>query len=596
MTQPAVNDFTISIATKNGSGSAAANTILYKSIFKMGVPCSSKNIFPSNIQGLPTWYQIRVNGEGYLGRKDTIDISVIFNEDTFHKDVKAVRPGGLVLFDDSAPMPPGIEKNGLKWIGIPATQLVRDHITAPQLREKQRNLIYVGALARLLGMPMDVMRQVLKDTFGSKPEVIESNLLCIKLGYEHIESKKQDQAVALLKGVEGGTKGKIMTDGNTACALGALFGGTTVLAWYPITPSTSLAEEIMAHAPKYRTDPKGKLRIAIVQAEDELAAGNMVIGAGFAGARAMTATAGPGLSLMQEAIGLGYFAEIPGVFMLVQRGGPSTGQPTRTQQADIKLMHHGSHGDTKHIVLIPHDNTTAFEMSWRAFDLADRFQTPVFVASDLDIGMNMSNSAPFEFPDSELDRGKLVDEAQVRAQGGKFRRYADVDGDGIPHRSIPGNAAPGAAYFCRGTGHDDAARYSEDNVVYKATLDRLLKKYNTARTHVPKPKLMQNHNSKHGLITYGSTYEPAREAVDLLAKQGRKLDHLLLRALPLGPETEAFIAKHEVVYLAEQNRDGQMAEIVRAEYPKYAERIRSVLTYDGLPPTAGELMRQIQSA
>jgi 2-oxoglutarate ferredoxin oxidoreductase subunit alpha len=594
MTQPAVNDFSISIATKNGSGSAAANTIFYKSIFRMGIPCSSKNIFPSNIQGLPTWYQIRVSAEGYLARKGDIDMTVIFNDDTAAQDVKTVRPGGLVLFDDSVPMPPGLSKDGHQWIGVPATQLVHDHISAPQLREKQRNLIYVGALAKLLGMPIDVLRQVLKDTFGSKPEVIESNLLCIKLGYEHVETNKLAQDVGRLSAIEGGTAGKIMTEGNAACGMGAIFGGCSVLAWYPITPSTSLAEEIMARAPKYRTDPQGKNRIAIIQAEDELAAANMVIGAGFAGARAMTATAGPGLSLMQEAIGLGYFAEIPGVFMLVQRGGPSTGQPTRTQQADIKLMHHGSHGDTKHIVLIPHDNTSAFEMSWRAFDLADRFQTPVFVASDLDIGMNMSNSEPFKYPDQELDRGKLLDEALLTAQGGKFRRYADVDGDGIPQRTIPGNTLPGASYFCRGTGHDDSARYSEDHVVYKATLDRLLKKYNTARKFVPKPLLMHDTGSKQGLITYGSTYEAAREAVDRLDKLGRKLNHLLLRALPLGEETEKFIAKHETVYVAEQNRDGQMAEIMRAEYPKYAERIRSVVVYDGLPPTASEIMSQIQ--
>lgn len=594
MTQPAVNDFSISIATKNGSGSAAANTIFYKSIFKMGISCSSKNIFPSNIQGLPTWYQIRVSAEGYLARKGEIDMMVIFNDDTAAKDVKTVRSGGLVLFDDSVPMAPGLSKDGHQWIGVPATQLVHDHISAPQLREKQRNLIYVGALAKLLGMPLEVLRQVLKDTFGSKPEVIESNLLCIKLGYEHIETQKVSQSVGRLSAIEGGTSGKIMTEGNAACGMGALFGGCSVLAWYPITPSTSLAEEIMARAPKYRTDPQGKSRIAIIQAEDELAAANMVIGAGFAGARAMTATAGPGLSLMQEAIGLGYFAEIPGVFMLVQRGGPSTGQPTRTQQADIKLMHHGSHGDTKHIVLIPHDNTTAFEMSWRAFDLADRFQTPVFVASDLDIGMNMSNSEPFKYPDQELDRGKLLDEAKLKAQGGKFRRYADVDGDGIPQRTIPGNTLPGASYFCRGTGHDESARYSEDNVVYKATLDRLLKKYNTARKFVPKPLLMHDTGSKQGLITYGSTYEAAREAVDRLDKLGRKLNHLLLRALPLGEETEKFIAKHEVVYVAEQNRDGQMAEIIQAEYPKYAERIRSVLVYDGLPPTASEIVSQIK--
>ncbi|MFI5400765.1 MAG: 2-oxoacid:acceptor oxidoreductase subunit alpha [SAR324 cluster bacterium] len=593
MTQPAINDFSISIATKNGSGSAAANTILYKSIFKMGIPCSSKNIFPSNIQGLPTWYQIRVSGEGYLARNEIIDFAVMFNDETIARDVKAVRPGGVILYDDSVPMPPGIPKDSAKWIGIPAWQLVKDHIAAPQLREKQRNLIYVGALAKLLGMPLDVLRQVLKDTFGSKPEAIESNLLCIKLGYEHVDRAALGQDAGRLQAIAGGTAGKIMTDGNTSCALGALFGGVTVVAWYPITPSTSLAEEIMARAPKFRAEPDGKLRIAVIQAEDELAAANMVLGAGFAGARTMTATSGPGLSLMQEAVGLGYFAEIPGVYVIVQRGGPATGQPTRTQQADIKLMHHGSHGDTRHVVLCPHDNATAFELTTRAFDLADRLQTPVFVASDLDIGMNMSNSTPFVYPEQPLDRGKLLDEAAVRAQAGKFRRYADVDGDAIPQRTIPGNAAPGAAYFCRGSGHDESARYSEDAAVYKGTLDRLRRKYETARKVVPPPLLMNGNGSREGLITFGSTCEPAREAVDRLAQRKRKLDHLLLRALPLSAQVEAFIAKHEVVFVAEQNRDGQMAEIMRAEYPQLAPRLRSVLVYDGLPPTAAQLMRQM---
>jgi 2-oxoglutarate ferredoxin oxidoreductase subunit alpha len=353
---------------------------------------------------------------------------------------------------------------------------------------------------------------------------------------------------------------------------------------------------MIARVEKYRVDEQGRRRYAIIQAEDELASASMVVGAGFCGARTMTATAGPGLSLMQEGIGLGYFAEVPGVFYIVQRGGPSTGLPTRTQQADITLMHQGSHGDTKHIVLIPHDNPSVFELSWRAFDYADRFQTPVFVALDLDLGMNLSNSGPLAMPDRPFDRGKLVDAAQVKAQGDKFRRYFDADGDGIPQRTIPGNEHPAAAYFARGSGHDEDGRYSESAEVYKNTLDRLRRKYETARKHVPKPVLSNGTGSKAGLISFGSTFEPAREAVDRLAAEGFALDHLLLRALPLTAEVEKFLATHDVVYLAEQNRDGQMTQIARDDYPKYAARIRPVLIYDGMPATAGELVRLIKSA
>ncbi|HUJ74017.1 MAG TPA: 2-oxoacid:acceptor oxidoreductase family protein, partial [bacterium] len=498
--------------------------------------------------------------------------------------------------DESTPLPEAWRQPGLTYLGVPATNLVKEHISAPQLRGKQRNMVYVGALGQLFGIPLDVIREVLKDTFGSKPEVIESNLLCIKLGYQHMESSRARQDIGALQAIPNGNQGKIMTEGNAACALGAIYGGASVVAWYPITPSSSLVEEMIARIGKLRVDPQGKRRYAIIQAEDELASASMVIGAGFCGARAMTATAGPGLSLMQEGIGLAYFAEVPSVFMIVQRGGPSTGLPTRTQQADIKLMHAGSHGDTKHLVLFPHDNAAAFEMSWRAFDLAERFQCPVFVASDLDLGMNMSISRPFEMPDQPFDRGKLVDEAMLQAQAGKFRRYFDLDGDGIPQRTIPGNPHPAAAYFARGSGHDSDARYSENNEVYKGLLDRLRRKYETARQHVPAPVVFNGTGSKAGLISFGSTYEPAREAADRLRAGGLPLDHMLLRALPLTQGVEQFLARHQVVYLAEQNRDGQMTEIMRNDYPQYADRIRPVLIYDGLPATAGEIVSQIRGA
>jgi 2-oxoglutarate ferredoxin oxidoreductase subunit alpha len=595
MNSPVVNDVSISIATANGSGSASANSILYKSIFKLGIPCSAKNIFPSNIQGLPTWYQIRVSGQGYLGRKDVIDVAVAFNDVTAKQDVEQVREGGLVLYDSSTELAPQLVRKALQYIGVPAWNLVKEHIKQTQLREKQRNMIYVGALAKLFGVPMDTIREVLKDTFGSKPTVIESNLLCIKLGYEYIESKKETQAISQLKPIPNGNQGKIMTEGNTAAAIGAIYGGCSVVAWYPITPSSSLVEEMIARVDKYRKDEQGRRRYAIIQAEDELASAAMVVGAGFCGARTMTATAGPGLSLMQEGIGLGYFAEVPGVFFVVQRGGPSTGLPTRTQQADITLMHQGSHGDTKHIVLIPHDNASVFEMAWKAFDYADRFQTPVFVAMDLDLGMNLSNSDPLVMPDRPMDRGKLVDADQVTSQGNKFRRYFDLDGDGIPQRTIPGNLNPAAAYFARGSGHDTEGRYSENSEVYKATLDRLRRKYETARKFVPAPVVRNGTGSKSGLISFGSTYEPAREAVDRLTAQGVKLDHMLLRALPLTGDVERFLAAHDIVYLAEQNRDGQMTQVFRDDFPRYADRVRPVLIYDGMPPTAGEIVRQIKA-
>jgi 2-oxoglutarate ferredoxin oxidoreductase subunit alpha len=596
MSQPAVNDLSISIATANGSGSASANSIFYKAIFKLGIPCSAKNIFPSNIQGLPTWYLIRVSGEGYLGRKDVVDVAVTFNDVTAKQDVAKVRPGGLVLYDSSTPLAPYLKLDTLKYIGVPAWNLVKEHIKQPQLREKQRNMVYVGALARLFGVPMDTLREVLKDTFGSKPAVIESNLVCIKIGYEHIETSRATQDICVFKAIPDGNKGKIMTEGNAAAALGAIFGGCSVVAWYPITPSSSLVEEMIAYIGPYRRDEQGKNRYAILQAEDELASASMVVGAGFTGARAMTATAGPGLSLMQEGIGLAYFAEVPGVFFVVQRGGPSTGLPTRTQQSDIGMMHQGSHGDTKHIVLIPHDNPSAFEMAWRAFDFADRYQTPVFVALDLDIGMNLSSSTPLIMPDRPMDRGKLLDSAALKAQGGTFRRYFDLDGDGIPQRTIPGNELPQAAYFARGSGHDADGRYSEDNTVYKATLDRLRRKYETARKDVPKPMLRNGKATKTGMISYGSTFAPAQEAVDRLGAEGMPINHLLLRALPLAPEVEQFLAAHDVVYLAEQNRDGQMTQVLRDDFPQYAARVRPVLVYDGLPPTAGELCSLIKAA
>ena len=594
MSGPAVNDVNICIATENGSGSASANNILFKSIFKMGIPCSAKNLFPSNIQGLPTWYQIRASGQRYLSRKATIDVMVTFNARTAAEDVEKVRPGGLVLHDDSKPLPGNLMRDELTYLGVPAANLVREHIKVTQLRAKQRNMIYVGALGQLFGIPLEILKAVLSDTFGDKPAVIESNFLCIELGYRHMESIGASHGIPRLEPIPGGNKGKIMTEGNTAAALGAIFGGARVVAWYPITPSSSLVEEMIAYIPRYRTDPDGHNRYAILQAEDELASAAIIIGAGFCGARAMTSTSGPGLSLMQEGIGLAYFVEVPCVFFIVQRGGPSTGLPTRTQQADITLMHQGSHGDTKHIVLIPHDNPSTFEMSWRAFDFADRYQCPVLVMLDLDIGMNSNISETFSYPDRPLDRGKLLSKEDLEAQGGKFMRYLDRDGDGITQRTIPGNDHPGAAYFARGSGHDENATYSEDNLVYRKLLDRLRRKYEGARDHVPRPIVSNGSGGSEGVICFGSSYQPTLEALDRLKDEGQPMDHLLLRALPFTGEVRDFLAAHEKIHLVEQNRDAQMTQIMRDDFPEFAARIHPVLIYDGLPATAGEIVEIIK--
>ncbi|HXG50118.1 MAG TPA: 2-oxoacid:acceptor oxidoreductase subunit alpha [candidate division Zixibacteria bacterium] len=599
METPSINDLNICVATENGSGSASSNNILFKAIFKMGIPCSSKNMFPSNIQGLPTWYQIRASAEGYLSRKDVIDVMVMFNDATAAKDIYRVRDGGLILFDDSAPLPAHLKREGVQYIGVPANKLVAKLVPASPLRAKQRNMIYVGALAYLFGIDMDVIKAVLQDTFGNKPAVIESNLACIDAGYQYLKEKGATQNIARLQVIPNGNKGKIITDGNTACALGAIFGGASVISWYPITPSSSLAEALEHYLPRLRKKRDGKRAYAIVQAEDEIAAAGMVVGAGWAGARAMTSTSGPGLSLMNEMIGLAYYAEIPGVFFIVQRGGPSTGLPTRTQQADISLMYGASHGDTRHIILLPHDMNSCFDLARRSFDLADRFQTPVFVALDLDLGMNLWSSEPLKLQKEPFDWGKRLNAQQLEEwvkAGKKFRRYFDQDGDGIPYRTVPGNPHPMAPYFTRGSGHDADARYSEDEHDYKYILDRLRRKFETARKYVPKPIIEKEKGVRTGVICYGSSYEPVREARDRLKARGLKTNHLLLRALPLTSEVPEFLAEHDVVYLVEQNRDAQMAAIIKDEYPGLGAKIISVLVYNGLPVTAGELVRQILEA
>jgi 2-oxoglutarate ferredoxin oxidoreductase subunit alpha len=594
-----INDLNICVATENGSGSASSNNILFKAIFKMGIPCSSKNMFPSNIQGLPTWYQIRACADGYLSRKDVIDVMVMFNEETAAKDIYRVRDGGVILYDDSTPLGASSKRDGVQYIGFPANKLVSKLVPASPLRAKQRNMVYVGALAYLFGIDMAVIKAVLEDTFGKKPAVIESNLICIDAGYQYCKDQNYKQNIARLEPIPDGNKGKIITEGNTAAALGAIYGGASVICWYPITPSSSLAEAMEYYLPRLRKPKNGKKTYAIVQAEDEIASVGMVVGAGWAGARAMTSTSGPGVSLMNESIGLAYYAEIPSVFFIIQRGGPSTGLPTRTQQADISLMYGASHGDTRHIILIPHDMNSCFDLARQSFDYADRFQTPVFVAMDLDLGMNMWSSEPLKLNQDAYDYGKRLSAQNLEEwtkAGKKFRRYFDQDGDGIPYRTVPGNEHRLASYFTRGSGHDADARYSEDEHDYKYILDRLRKKFETARKFVPKPIIERERGVKTGIICYGSSFEPVREARDRLKARGLRTNHMLIRALPLTSEVRDFLAEHDTIYFVEQNRDGQMAAIIKDDWPELGAKIVSVLIYNGLPATPLEVVNQIFAA
>ena len=599
MDTPLINDLNICVATENGSGSASSNNILFKAIFKMGIPCSSKNMFPSNIQGLPTWYQIRACADGYLSRKDVIDVMVMFNDATGAKDIYRVRDGGVILYDDSTPLSASLKRDGVQYVGFPANKLVAKLVPASPLRAKQRNMVYVGALSHLFGIDMSVIKAVLEDTFGKKPAVIESNLICIDAGYQYCKEQNYKQNIARLEPIPNGNQGKIITEGNTAAALGAIYGGASVICWYPITPSSSLAEAMEYYLPRLRKPKDGKKTYAIVQAEDEIASAGIVVGAGWAGARAMTSTSGPGVSLMNESIGLAYFAEIPSVFFIIQRGGPSTGLPTRTQQADISLMYGASHGDTRHIILIPHDINSCFDLARQSFDYADRFQTPVFVAMDLDLGMNMWSSAPLKLNQDAYDYGKRLSAQDLEdwtKAGKKFRRYFDQDGDGIPYRTVPGNQHRMASYFTRGSGHDADARYSEDEHDYKYILDRLRKKFETARKFVPKPIIEKERGVKTGIICYGSSFEPVREARDRLKARGLKTNHMLIRALPLTSEVRDFLAEHDTVYLVEQNRDAQMAAIIKDEQPELGAKITSILVYNGLPVSAGEIVKQIFEA
>jgi 2-oxoglutarate ferredoxin oxidoreductase subunit alpha len=579
----ALNDFAFKIATVNGTGSASANTLLMQSIFRMGIPVTGKNIFPSNIQGLPTWYEIRVSKDGWNARPSDIDLVVAMNPETYKQDVATVRNGGYLLYDSSWPLAEELRRDGIEILGVPCGQLCVDTFERDRDRVLLRNIVYTGALAALLDIDMDVISELLREKFGKKPKVLEMNFKAVKLGADYAKKHLQCPLPFSLKRMNE-TSDHILIDGNSAFGLGAVFAGATVGAWYPITPSTSLMDAFTEFCKLYRTTPEGEKKYLIIQAEDELSAAGMVIGANWAGARAFTSTAGPGISLMQEFIGLAYYAEVPSVFVDVQRVGPATGMPTRTQQSDLFSCAYASHGDTKHICIYPSDPKECFEMAPIAFDLAERFQTPVFVVTDLDIGMNDWMVPRFTWDDNyKPDRGKVLT-AEDLEKLPKWGRYQDTGG-GIPSRTLPGSGGKGA-FFTRGSGHTLNATYTEDSPEYQAVLDRIALKFKTAAGAVPKPELLTADDADVGIIAIGGTRGAVREAVARLKDQGIKADFMRIRGFPFGQEVLEFIENHERVFVVEQNRDAQLKSMITIDLSVDPNRLTSILDYAGLPLTA----------
>jgi len=582
----ATNDFVVKFANVNGSGSASANAMFAKSILRMGVPVAARNIFPSNIQGLPTWYEVRVSEAGHLGRRGGVDLMVAMNPQTWKKDVVEIESGGYLIYDSTKPLPHGGVRDDITLLGLPLTALCNAAYADPRQRQLFKNIIYVGALGALLGIEPAVYETLVAEQFEGKDRLIRPNLEALAIGREAAEPLLG--MVGLKVRRADGVGDRIYLDGNTAAGLGAVYGGASVCAWYPITPSTSVAEAFTEYCHDYRVDPvTGESRFAIIQAEDEIASIGMVVGAGWNGARAFTCTSGPGVSLMQEFIGLSYFAEIPAVIFDVQRGGPSTGMPTRTQQSDILIAAYASHGDTKHVLLFPEDPTECFEMGAQAFDLADRLQTMVFVMLDLDIGMNEWLCRPLTWDDNrKLDRGKVMT-AEALEAGTPFGRYRDVDGDGIPYRTLPGVHPTRGGYFTRGTSRDPDARYSEEGAVYVANMRRLLKKFETAKGFVPAPVPRAAAEATDlGVIYYGSTSPAMTEAFEALDAQGVHLDGLRVRAFPFNDSVIDFIAAHRQVFVVEQNRDGQLRTLLMNEGGVDPAKLIAILNYDGSPITA----------
>jgi len=585
-----VNDFVIKFSSVNGSGSASANMIFAKSIFRMGIPVSPKNIFPSNIQGLPTWYEIRVNKDGYIARREGIDCLVALNPQTYQSDIKDVVPGGYIIYDNT--MPRKFGRKDINIVGIPMASICAEYYDDPRQRQLFKNIVCFGALSILLKMNISIVKGLIKEEFQTKPKLIEPNIHALNLGRKYALENLQDDFNLTLKTMRPKNK-KIMIQGNEAAGLGCVYGGATVASWYPITPSTSLAEAFQKYLNKFRSDSDGKIKGAVIQAEDELSAIGIAIGANWNGARAFTTTSGPGISLMSEFLGLAYFAEIPLVVFNIQRGGPSTGMPTRTQQSDIISSAFASHGDTKHILLFPGDPKECFEMSVRAFDIAERLQTPVIVMSDLDIGMNDWIVDPLEWDEKyKYDRGKVL-KAKDLDELEMWGRYLDIDGDGIPYRTLPGTHESKGAFFTRGTSHDAFAGYTEDGRINADNLGRIAKKFDKSSRYLPRSiKKGSKNNTELGIIYFGSTSPAVDEAVDILRVKGFSFDRLRIRSFPFDRKLEHFIDDHKYVFILEQNRDAQMRTLIATELEKDFNKLQSILNFDGNPLTADFIVEE----
>ena len=588
-----VNDFSIQVATVNGSGSQSANTVLLRSLFRMGIPVSGKNLFPSNIAGLPTWYTIRCSRHGYIARKKEIDMLVAMNPETAKEDVMSLAAGASVVYDE--PLKLSALRSDLTFYSVPYDKIVATVCPEAKLRKLVKNMIYVGVVAQLLGIDMAHVEAALRKQFAKKVKAADLNMTAARAGFDYAAASLT-KIDSLYVEPMNENQGKIIIEGNAAAALGAMFAGVTVVTWYPITPSSSVCEQLIDYMKKYRIGPDGKATFAIVQAEDELAAIGMVLGASWAGARAMTSTSGPGISLMTEFTGMGYYAEIPAVIFDIQRVGPSTGLPTRTAQGDVLSIAFLGHGDTKNVMLFPGSVSECFSMAIQAFDLAEQLQTPIFVLSDLDLGMNNWMSAPFSYPEKPLARGKVLTAEDLKRLGG-FARYQDVDKDGIPYRTLPGTDHPAAAYFTRGSGHNEKAQYSERPDDYQNNMERLARKFETARSYVPRPEVVANDGEKIGIIAYGSSDFAVRESRDQLLQEYQiGTDYLRIRAFPFSREVHEFVEKHERVFVVEQNRDAQMLSLLKLDLdPARTPRLRSVRHFNGLPIDARSVTDDIIS-